>query len=282
MSLIINLYRLYCVLRFEEIVKPKYLYKLLKFIVIFFYKHLVYKMTLSNTLIIIQGPTKYKTDVFRTYKDYPNVIWSTLDNEKIESLHTNIIMLYNKIPKHRGYTNVNLQTLTSKAGCEYAREHGFKYCLKVRSDIVITDPVKLINLLEKRCKIENRIYTVAYQKNPRTGFLHVDYVVFGEVDRMCDFWDYNELSYVTHPAEMKIMRKYLRKYAPELDIPTINDRKHEITVDQLKKYYGFFLQDIVDAKIDIIWIGRKDKRYKYPHRDGVYVNLYTDDKWYGF
>jgi hypothetical protein len=98
---------------------------------------------------------------------------------------------------------------------------------------------------------------------------------------MYNFWNYNEPSQITHPAEMKIMRQYLRKYASEdIIIPTVHAHKHELTLDEMNMYYSTFLQDLIDHEIDVIWISRDDKRYKHPHRNGVYVNRYTEDKWY--
>jgi hypothetical protein len=235
----------------------------------------------DKTLIVIQGPTSHKTEMFRTYKDYPHIAWSTWDNEKIDNPPSNFTMIYNKIPRHAGFTRINFQCVSSKTGCEHATDNEYKYCLKVRSDIVISDPLKLINHLQNRCKIENRIYVIAYQNNMRTGIIPVDYVVFGTTERMNDYWSYYEPSMVTHPAEMKIMRKYLTKYAHDIPIPTVHAHKHEITLTDMNKYYGTFLQELVNNEIDIIWISRNDKkRYKHPNRDGVYVNKYTSDKWY--
>jgi hypothetical protein len=34
--------------------------------------------------IVIQGPTTYWDQIIEVYKDVPNVVWSTWDNEPIE------------------------------------------------------------------------------------------------------------------------------------------------------------------------------------------------------
>ena len=69
--------------------------------------------------IVIQGPTNLCKEVVSSYKDIPNVVWSTWDDEPQENItfiSQFMPVVLNKKPDFGGYLNINLQTLSTTLG----------------------------------------------------------------------------------------------------------------------------------------------------------------------
>jgi hypothetical protein len=228
---------------------------------------------MDKICLVIQGPTAQREYIEKYYNSFPNVIFSTWEDERFPE-NGNIKHIYSKIPRHKGNSNVNLQCTSTMTGLTYAQQLGYKIAFKIRSDITISDINKLIELLYTRLQDKRRIYCLAGQKHPRYGLLPVDYCMFGYIEDLIDYWDYEELSQVMHPTEVKLTRKFFQ-YKRD-DIPELFKTKHEISEDDFREYFEFFLSDINKNNIDVIWHNRSDKRFSHPDWwNCIYVNLYT-------
>ena len=91
--------------------------------------------------VVIQGPTNYVKDVLPLYKNIPNVVWSTWDNEPSNNIELikkeGIKVIQTPPPTFGGYLNVNFQTISSYKGIKYLKSKGITEALKIRGDIKI-------------------------------------------------------------------------------------------------------------------------------------------------
>ena len=229
-----------------------------------------------NTCILIQGPTTYLNQIVECYAKFPNVYWTTwIGDEKRKKLG-NINMNYIEMPKERGSRNVNLQCISTIKGMELVKDKGFKYFIKIRSDIIIRNFDKLLNHLEKN--YNNKISVICPQNLKyhagidSNGCMLVDYITFGNYDNIYNLWNYYEETPIAIPTELKITYKYLdRKDAPPKEI--------------YNKYFDGFLNYIVKNDIDLIWLSKKDPHNKMFHPNYpncVYINKYYGQDYYEY
>jgi hypothetical protein len=104
--------------------------------------------------VVLQGPTTYYKETVAKYKDTPNIVWSTWEDEPIANLdyitENNIPLVLNKKPEFSGYLNINLQSTTTLSGISYLMDKNVDEILKVRADMIINDPIKLLSILKGR------------------------------------------------------------------------------------------------------------------------------------
>ena len=101
--------------------------------------------------IVIQGPTNYYKEIVPIYKDIPNVVWSTWEDEPVENIE--FINQYVSVtlcqkPEFPGFLNVNMQTISTLNGIKYLQERGVTEILKTRGDVIITN----LNILLEKLK----------------------------------------------------------------------------------------------------------------------------------
>lgn len=157
--------------------------------------------------IVMQGPIIEKKvftlETLKLYrKRYPNIklILSTWDNydksliSKFTEIGVEVIL--NNMPDYFGISNVNLQIKSTKAGVFRAKELGFEYCLKTRTDqriykhdfilffISILSSFKLDHKYLKKRLITMSMNTFKYRLYGIT-----DMLMFGNIDDMILYWD---------------------------------------------------------------------------------------------
>jgi len=141
---------------------------------------------MNNICLVLQGPIDYVDDLISYYSNYKDdVIISTnkISNVDKEKLTENgFKVLVNKKLDIPGKKNFNNQVLNTYEGTKLAKEMGFKYVMKVRSDIMIDKVDELINNLDF-----NSIYFPAYH-NYNGGYL-CEHMVFSDVNFMLALWD---------------------------------------------------------------------------------------------
>ncbi len=103
--------------------------------------------------IVIQGPTNFCKEVAPLYKDIPNVVWSTWEDEPVENIEfikQFIPVVLCEKPSFPGYLNINLQNVSTVKGILYLQEKGVTEILKTRGDISISDVQKVLNFLKNK------------------------------------------------------------------------------------------------------------------------------------
>ena len=191
-----------------------------------------------NQFIIIQGPLTYYDQIIEFYSTYKNVIISTMDNDsdKIEKLKKYFKLITIPDDFAHGTGNLNCQSKTSFNGICEANVLGATHVLKIRSDMIISDINKFMEILKSKSKIS----FLAWHTD---GYL-VDYVNYGEIGNMMEFWN---LYLVNNDfAEKNLLNNFIR----------IKNLKN-ITFENIKNNVEFFMEDLIKNNIRIYWLKNK-------------------------
>jgi hypothetical protein len=208
--------------------------------------------------IVIQGPTTYVEHIVEVYKDLPNVVFSTWEDEPEEKINflksNNIEVIQSKKPQNSGYLNVNFQTLSSYAGLEYLKSKGITEGLKIRSDLKPNDIKLLLDILKGKsisflsiCKPDVRplYYELVYT---HTSFdFPSDLLLYGSIDNLINCFNFQSPDDLVVPPESLIAYNYLTNSGIEFKL----DYKHFIDNN-----ISFFAQDCLDNNISINWLKR--------------------------
>jgi hypothetical protein len=145
----------------------------------------------NKIAIIIQGPSsnvKEQKESWESYKD--NVIFSTwVGSEHLYDEIDNVI--FNEPPTEISETKFNYQVLSTHNGLVRAKQLGYKYALKLRSDLIPTNCLEFLKLIDNNefnflCWHEH----IVYENCP--GYL-VDFLMSGPIDKMIDLWSIDNL-----------------------------------------------------------------------------------------
>ena len=157
---------------------------------------------MKEICLIIQGPSINVDIIKEKYKDNNiPIIFSTWEGDE-RKYDKNDIVLFNKIPKERGFQNVMLQQLSTYNGLIKAKELGFKNAIKIRSDSYFTDLSYFLKNEIDYNKL-NFLYFLDYHRiiGPDKSSNHYkyfcDYIQISSVDNLLKMWDfkYEKCSY---------------------------------------------------------------------------------------
>lgn len=206
--------------------------------------------------VVIQGPTNYYKEVVECYKNIPNVVWSTWDDEpseNIEYISKYIPVVLNQKPLFPGYLNINMQTVSTMGGVNYLKGKGINEILKVRGDIVVTNIIKFLSIL----KGKNMAFVAIAREGVRNDLYYelvyrhyshdypTDLVVYGATQNIENAFDFlvEELYYI--PPEALILYNFLEK----------NNLEYKSTYDYLvDNGVYFYLNDCVNNQIELNWL----------------------------
>lgn len=181
----------------------------------------------DDTCVIIQGPTDY-IDVVLTHTTYPNYLISTW-NPSLPSL-ANKKCIYNDHPSIPGPMHFNYQKMSTLYGLREAKRLGFKYAVKIRSDMYFTNPGKFFEIINyDKLNFIAWHYHEVYPKCP--GYL-IDYMMAGPIDDMISLWDIDNINMCSVP-EVMMTDRFIK----------------------LKKECHFLLDDM-NSNNDIYWVKR--------------------------
>lgn len=133
----------------------------------------------NEIAIIIQGPSINVEGLRQQWIDF-NVIWSTWVGEE-GKYRSDDIVIFNNQPFDNGIQNIALQKESTLNGIRKAKELGFKWVLKWRSDMIPNDSKTLINCFKK-----DSINFLAWHNG---GKYFVDYFIGGNIDDVFKIWD---------------------------------------------------------------------------------------------
>ena len=197
-----------------------------------------------KTFVVIQGPLTHIDQMIECWSKWPNVVWSTwhgVSEESKEKLEqSGIVLVESEMPSVPGYGNVNLQAAGSTTGILMAGSLGATHAFRVRSDIIVSDPVKLIQTLEQDHE-DARLAALCHH-NHRGGYL-VDYIQFGELHHILDWWSVRNPSPVAYPAIVPSEVLQIRQFAG-----------HTLTLEQARKMFKFILPILIDEDIEMRWL----------------------------
>jgi len=222
--------------------------------------------------VVIQGPTNYYKEVLKSYKNVPNVVWSTWDDEPLENIECikkYIPVVLNKKPLFPGYLNVNMQTTSTIGGVDYLKEKGITEVLKVRGDVIITDVFKFLSLLKGKdmaflamCKegVRNDLYYELIYRHYSYDY-PVDLVVYGGISNVRKAFDFYIEEFKPIPAEALMLYNFLAKnnleYTPSYNYLIDNG-------------VYFYLNDCVNNGIKLNWIKHNNDLVKMHNNNNIY------------
>lgn len=129
---------------------------------------------------MVQGPLTYAKELTPMLQKMPGqVLWSTWDSEPddLKQLLTaaGIEVVTSPIPAEdkRGFCNANLQFASTDYGLQAAKARGFTHVFRIRHDIILDNPQKLLNAVG-----DNVGFPCHYR------WYLMDYIVSGPIDKL--------------------------------------------------------------------------------------------------
>jgi hypothetical protein len=206
--------------------------------------------------IVIQGPTNYCNQIAPIFKDIPNVVWSTWNDEpqkNIDFISQYVPVILNDKPSFSGYLNVNMQTVSTLAGIKYLQEKGVTEILKTRGDIHISNTDKLLSLLKGKevafmvmCK--EGVRSDLYYELVYPHYSHdypMDNIFYGFADNMFNFFNFIVDEWCNIPPEALIAYHFFISKNLEFKL------NYQYFIDN--NIY-FFLNDCLKNKIELNWL----------------------------
>ena len=185
----------------------------------------------TNVGIVIQGQIipNLTLKICARYKSlYPNanIVVSTWEDQRkgdVDQIrHLGVYLIENKLPKHAGPANVNLQIASTKAGIEFCAAKGSEYILKNRSDGCLSSDYflqYLMFLFDSYTLNGNRIVVPSYNSFLFRLYSPSDQFQFGTLEDLRFFWDCNFVNERTKDfrfAESYLLRNYLSRKGIEV------------------------------------------------------------------
>ncbi len=140
--------------------------------------------------IVVQGPSTHINELKTAWLGY-DIIWSTWDGETQQYTESDIVITSPK-PEDTGVGNLNLQKVTTYNGLLKAKELGYDRVFKWRSDMIPTNPQKLLSVLSE----DINLLFYHHVMPDRTNYF-VDYLMESNIDTMIKIWEFTDL-YATH------------------------------------------------------------------------------------
>jgi hypothetical protein len=138
---------------------------------------------MKDFCVIIQGPSVNVQEQKKSWQNY-DIIWSTWDGEQ-NKYDSEDIVLFNEIPKFSGIQNIVLQQKSTIEGIKKAKYLNYKRVLKWRSDLLPTNPNKLVATFKK-----DSVNFLAWHN---TGRYFIDYFMEGDIDDIYKIWDFDKI-----------------------------------------------------------------------------------------
>jgi len=180
---------------------------------------------MSKRCVIIQGPTHDYERMRKAWSGF-DIIYSTWEGEEEKGYTESDCVIYNKMPKEKGPGNINLQIKSSLSGLKKAKEQGYDFCLKWRSDYIPKNANKFFDLFD-----EEKLNFIAWSEHraflsyfrARHGYL-IDYFFSGKTDWLIDIFKETKLLHENIPSENECF--FIREGA-DYNSSTLNWKKEE-------------------------------------------------------
>ena len=207
----------------------------------------------NDTCIIITGLIldAYIDSLLFTYRDIKNkmiVTWKDQDNKLLQKLENNGFMIVlNDYPKKK--CSVNYQTKNIYTGLLKAKDMYFKYIIRMRTDVYSDDFLKFMGVI-RHLYIE-KFSCICGQGFKRGFFNGVDHISWN-VNYFQDFC-------IAGPVD-KIIPMFIKEQSledhrfPEIFWLHTYFNKEDMTADEIKHAFNFFITLMETNKIIFYWI----------------------------
>lgn len=190
---------------------------------------------MEDTCVVITGviDSSFVSPLINMYKDIPNKIISTWrDQSHInEFIENGFMVCLNDYPIHKNSTNY--QTVNIRQGCIKAKELGFKYVIRMRTDLICNDMGLFMTVIEKFYK--DKLTVLCGLQT--TVFYYVDFFVAGPISEMLIFFNKEQETEDKRFVEQYWMEEYFNK--------------SNITFDEFKQRINICLTDLRNNNIEM-------------------------------
>jgi hypothetical protein len=195
---------------------------------------------MEDTCVVITGviDSSFVSPLINMYKDIPNKIISTWrDQSHInEFIENGFMVCLNDYPIHKNSTNY--QTVNIRQGCIKAKELGFKYVIRMRTDLICNDMGLFMTVIEKFYK--DKLTVLCGLQT--TVFYYVDFFVAGPISEMLIFFNKEQETEDKRFVEQYWMEEYFNK--------------SNITFDEFKQRINICLTDLRNNNIEMELISK--------------------------
>lgn len=208
--------------------------------------------------VCIQGQTTYYKEVSNSWFGWPNVVWSTWNDEPQENINyiksKGIHVIQSIPPLIPGDLNINYQVLSTFIGLDYLHKIGCTEVLKIRGDHIINDIKSLLEILWDRqmafmaISIPEKRNDLIYELG---GYIHYghdypgDNIIYGKIHNMMEMFDFqSDKNYGVPPESLIVYNYMIRK-----NIPFELSYNHFI-----RNNISFFLRECIYKNIKIQWL----------------------------
>jgi hypothetical protein len=158
----------------------------------------------SNIAILVTGKIEKRIteSLFESYSNIDNKIlstWDTEDKEYIKEFEENGFQIVLTTPPHTNTTTVNgtmMQLIPIASGVKYAKERGYEYLMRSRTDIVSSDFLKYLDKTKHLYK--DKLTALAFN----TKYIF-EVFICGKIDEMVKFYK------VPHETDMRPPEEFL-------------------------------------------------------------------------
>lgn len=145
---------------------------------------------LNQIAFVVQGPSTFVEKVKESLSNNSvGLIFSTWKGEETNYSLQDTVVLSEK-PSNTGIHNLNLQKISTINGLKKAKELGYKYAIKWRSDMISSNISNLLSVISFFEKDLNFLFWVNHMK----GYF-CDYFIAGTVDNLINLWSFPEKNY---------------------------------------------------------------------------------------
>jgi hypothetical protein len=207
--------------------------------------------------IVIQGASTNVVEQKNAWRNYLNdVIFSTWIGEEYKYDFSDKVV-FNIFPQDPGPMNFNFQVKSTLNGLIKAKELGYTHALKIRGDLIPTDDVKFMSVLDSS-KI-NFLCWHAHNVYPNCPGYLIDYLMSGQIDELINLWSIEDNFCVV--PEVILTKSFIDNFS-------MSD-------------LNFFLKDLDDNN-NLFWIKRNIllSQYKITISDPYNKYSFTDDMQY--
>lgn len=185
--------------------------------------------------IVVQGPSLYVKEVKNAWKDYKqDIIFSTWVGSENE-YDSDDIVIFNKFPKYAGHWNLNYQKISSYNGLLKAKELGYSWAIKIRSDYLPTNAKEFLKIL-KPDKINVLLWHYTeflLNRFPTFKGYITDHLVAGPIDELIEMWNFKQN---LCSAQTVITWSYIKKLSKKIGIYYfLNDLNNENDLFYIKQ-----------------------------------------------
>ena len=144
----------------------------------------------QSICLVIQGPSSHVNVIKEKYKDDIPLIFSTWRGNE-DKYDNKDVVIFNDLPPEPGIKNVMLQQKSTYNGLLKAKELGYEYAIKIRSDSYFTNINNFIKSDIDWNKL-NFLYFLDYLRDGKQYQYFCDYLQISTTDQLLKMWNFNQ------------------------------------------------------------------------------------------